>query len=644
MKYLSLFSGIGGFELGIQQAYETKRDSYVQEKRGGKKTSQVKLQKVKEGLHSVSRKTTLSTSNGDNELSNPSTNKRQPTCIGYSEIDKYATSIYQHHFPNHKNYGDITKINAEELPDFDFLCGGFPCQSFSIAGKRGGFNDTRGTLFFDIARILKIKQPRLLLLENVKGLLSHDEGRTFATIISTLTELGYDLQWHVLNSKNFGVPQNRERVFIIGHLRGTSRPKVFPFGSDGKISNREDGGLQREVQAEGSEDGQDSGYPDSEIPQDGSDRHLHQIIGGSQGERVYDPKGLATTIASQAGGLGAKTGLYMVDDPSRKTGVVDKNIAPTLRSETHGNLPVIIQKIGNNKESEDYVERELVGSLKSSNQTNPRSGGTSLIAIDPYNNKEIDPKTATTLRTNYQNGNTWVAPKIKDSVEIDSLTKQGLKNILEVYANASKTNANSILSLLRQEIREKEASKWGLRSVISLYSEKVLQSNLYGERFRSTTHQKQTMGNNSLSRSENDTSGNLWTVWEKECKRCASQGWKPHEQQLEQFDKDLQRMPQQTTSRTQELRTLWKTTEGSELLQQALHSIQEIWKSSLHQVRIRRLSPTECARLQGFPDNWADYGVNEKGERVIISDTQKYKVFGNAVTVNVITEIIKRLI
>ena len=204
MKYLSLFSGIGGFELGIQQAYDNR------ELLQGKTTE---------------------------DLSANSTNTKErqtrATCIGYSEVDKYAIQIYEKHF-NHKNYGDITTIIPSTLPSFDLLVGGFPCQSFSIAGKRKGFTDTRGTLFFEIARIVREKQPRLLLLENVKGLLSHDKGRTFYTIISTLDELGYDCQWQVLNSKNFGVPQNRERVFIVGHLRGTSRPKVFPITETGK--------------------------------------------------------------------------------------------------------------------------------------------------------------------------------------------------------------------------------------------------------------------------------------------------------------------------------------------------------------------------------------------------------------------------
>lgn len=150
-------------------------------------------------------------------------------CAGFSEINEYAAKVYSSHFPSHHNYGDITRIAAESLPDFDLLCGGFPCQAFSLAGRRLGFSDTRGTLFFDLARILRAKRPRLCVFENVKGLLSHDEGRTFKTIISALDDVGYDCQWQVLNSRHFGVPQNRERVFIVGHLRGESRPEVFPL-------------------------------------------------------------------------------------------------------------------------------------------------------------------------------------------------------------------------------------------------------------------------------------------------------------------------------------------------------------------------------------------------------------------------------
>ena len=162
-------------------------------------------------------------------IHNAAVGRRNVELVGYSEIDKYAVQVFEKHFKGVKNYGDITKIEAEKLPDFDCLVGGFPCQAFSIAGRRHGFNDTRGTLFYDLARILRAKQPRLFVFENVKGLCNHDGGKTFRTIIATIDELGYDCQWQVLNSKNFGVPQNRERIIIVGHLRGTTRPQVFPI-------------------------------------------------------------------------------------------------------------------------------------------------------------------------------------------------------------------------------------------------------------------------------------------------------------------------------------------------------------------------------------------------------------------------------
>jgi len=146
------------------------------------------------------------------------------------------------------NFGDITEIVASSLPDFDLLVGGFPCQAFSIAGKRAGFDDTRGTLFFDLARIIKEKQPSMVLLENVKGLLSHEGGDTFRTIISTLDELGYDVEWQILNSKDFGVPQNRERVFIIGHLGGFGGRQIFPIGIHDKVPAKEDKGDESEAE------------------------------------------------------------------------------------------------------------------------------------------------------------------------------------------------------------------------------------------------------------------------------------------------------------------------------------------------------------------------------------------------------------
>lgn len=135
-------------------------------------------------------------------------------CVGFSEIDKFASSVYQYHF-NHRSYGDAARIVWDDVEDFELFVGGFPCQAFSIAGKRKGFDDTRGTLFFEIARALSNKQPMLAVLENVKGLVSHDNGKTLKTILETLQSLGYYTNYEIVNSKNFGVPQNRERIFFL---------------------------------------------------------------------------------------------------------------------------------------------------------------------------------------------------------------------------------------------------------------------------------------------------------------------------------------------------------------------------------------------------------------------------------------------
>ena len=200
-------------------------------------------------------------------------------CVGHCEIDKYADASYRaiHNIREEERYyPDATKIDPTDLPPFELPCGGFPCQSYSTAGHRLGFADPRGTLFFELARLAEARRPPYLFFENVPGLLSHDKGRTFGTILSTLGKLGYYVEWSVLNSANFHVAQSRRRVFLIGYLDPRCAGKVFPItGNDGKA--------------------------------------LIQIIGGPQGSRVYDPAGVACTQTAGVGGMGGKTGLYLVD-------------------------------------------------------------------------------------------------------------------------------------------------------------------------------------------------------------------------------------------------------------------------------------------------------------------------------------------
>jgi len=258
IKYFSMFTGVGGFELGIERANDLRRiqQRFSEGERNGKnnknkrgdgdsrKFSCTGFELGIERANNVGRTSEeCSNDEGNKSSFNESNGRGRRSCsfssVGFSEIDKYASELLKQKFPSVKNYGDATKIIPSKLPDFNLLVGGFPCQAFSIAGKRRGFEDTRGTLFYDIARILKVKRPEYILLENVKGLLSHDRGRTFGTIIATLSELGYVVQWMVLNSKFFEVPQNRERVFIIGSLRGEPIPEILPLGENDKNDNQE---------------------------------------------------------------------------------------------------------------------------------------------------------------------------------------------------------------------------------------------------------------------------------------------------------------------------------------------------------------------------------------------------------------------
>ena len=203
-------------------------------------------------------------------------------CIGFCEKDKFARKSYEAMYDTKGEWfhDDITTIDPTRLPKADLWCAGSPCQNVSIAGKRAGLYGERSGLFFTFVELIKSQKeedkPEWVLLENVKGLLSSGGGRDYLDYLSILDEAGYDLEWQVFNSKDYGVPQNRERIYTIGHLRRKGRRQVLPISRE-------------------------------------SSSHLKQLVGGMQSYRVYDPSGIATTLVGEGGGLGAKTGLYLID-------------------------------------------------------------------------------------------------------------------------------------------------------------------------------------------------------------------------------------------------------------------------------------------------------------------------------------------
>lgn len=232
-------------------------------------------------------------------------------CKLYNDCDKYATSVYNKNFGTNWKARDIRKVGNEEIPKHSLLTAGFPCQSFSIAGKRMGFEDTRGTLFFEIARIVKEHRPQFLLLENVKGILSHDDGRTINVILATLDELGYDVEWECINSKYFSVPQNRERIFLVGHSRDNSSRQIFPLGqNNSKLSKKK--GREQTISESGISSTLKAQYykisADSTYVVEG-EKKVNRLIGlydtekGShQAGSVYDTNGIAPTLDDAQGG------------------------------------------------------------------------------------------------------------------------------------------------------------------------------------------------------------------------------------------------------------------------------------------------------------------------------------------------------
>jgi DNA (cytosine-5)-methyltransferase 1 len=237
--------------------------------------------------------------------------------VGFMEVDKYANAVLASRFPEVKNYGDINSCTISELPDFDILSGGFPCQDLSVAGERKGLSGSRSGLFFSWAKILKEKAPSYFILENVMGLFSSQGGWDFALLQAEVASAGYHVEWGVVNAKWF-TPQNRERVFIIGYPRGEPRREVFPIE-----------GNEREVRKVGRDISfcLDSNYFKGPSPMGHQSRRRQLIQVGnvdtkghnSLWGRVYDPEGLGVTLKAEGGGTGAKTGLYKVALTERRT-------------------------------------------------------------------------------------------------------------------------------------------------------------------------------------------------------------------------------------------------------------------------------------------------------------------------------------
>ena len=560
IKFIDLFAGIGGFRYGLERANNNRE--FLQDPEAKK------LQKDK-----------------------PNVKKRQIgfNCVYSNEWDKYASQIYKKHY-GECDTRDITTIPTTDIPDHDLLVGGFPCQAFSIAGKRAGFNDTRGTLFFEIARIAKDHQPMFMLLENVKGLISHNGGKTLEVILETLQQLGYYTNYEVHNSKNFGVPQNRERIFFLcTHIKS-----LLSVGQNKKITTSERiiqewlfqillNNLKEAQKVQGTES-KDwvLGYL------------LCQEISRNpelKGENILD--GITPH-------MGENTSLF-------QAGEVWQNIDTWLSKSSAGNLKelnksTILTEIKKIIESRTYTYSQmfraiLLASVLLRKYSNPLWNEvlSSLILIqEDTKHERINNKAKKGIIT--ESGTLHLTDNLQDFSKCFSLRHLRGEPRPKVFpfgeSEGKNVSTEQKINQLNQPVHSNDRvyGKDGISPALNTAQGGRRQPKVYmlgehrtelGKKTRREIRHKE--GRDSTLRGKDHKEYRPTTVEEANC-----------------------------------------LTTGKENIEKWL----------IKDMKIRRLTPTECERLQGFPDGWTE-GV---------SDTQRYKCLGNAVTTNVVTEIGKKFL
>ena len=242
-------------------------------------------------------------------------------CVYSNEWDKHAQKVYFNNFGDLPE-GDITLVDEKQIPKHDILCAGFPCQAFSISGKQRGFEDSRGTLFFDVARIVKEKRPKVVFMENVKNLAKHDGGKTLEVIQATMEELGYEFNQKVLSSVNYGIPQKRERIYMVCFRKDIVNanfnfkyPKSIPL-----TKHVEDFLIPEEEIPKNLFVTREDTYMENKTDNVYSNKPIRMGIvnKGGQGERIYSTKGIAITLSAYGGGAFSKTGGYLINGKTRK--------------------------------------------------------------------------------------------------------------------------------------------------------------------------------------------------------------------------------------------------------------------------------------------------------------------------------------
>lgn len=541
--------------------------------------------------------------------------KHGHNCVAFAEIDKFAKQSYRaiYDTENEEELDDITSVTDEHFRlyrgQIDIITGGFPCQAFSIAGNRRGFEDTRGTIFFHIARAIKEIQPSYVLLENVKGLLSHDKGRTYGTIVQALDELGYFIEWGLFNSKYWGVPQNRERVYILVTRKDVwKEPKLFNLVKQ----------------------------------QTSVDTRLFDILETNVDESYYlsEEKTRKLTLNED---LSGKLNHYDYRDVDSVHSV--NRVSPTLNTMQGGDrqpkvaVPVLTPDRLNKRQNGRRFKEDNDPMFTLTSQD--RHG----IAVREATKKGYaEAMEGDSVNTSFPNSKTRrgrVGKQVAQTLQAGEVN-QGVVIGGDFDAKEIERNTFEILRTLQKEIGEKEVAKWRSRILDTFQQEEILRQSVYEkgldtEQDEKKLERKEQSGERKIEDSTFDGQKVLRKMPIDKEFRCSPHGRGSIQQFAREFTSIMQKLSHET-SQEKNLYHLRETTQGIRLLQQTLYKIQEIWESKLlkkQSVRIRKLTEKECWRLQGFSDEQF-YKAKNSG----VSKSQLYKQAGNAVTVNVVDAIV----
>lgn len=551
-------------------------------------------------------------------------------CVGFCEFDKFALQSYKaiHDTTDEVEYHDITAVTDDEIRELaksrriDIIAGGFPCQAFSVAGKRQGFDDTRGTIFFEIARFINIIKPRYFICENVKGLFSHDKGRTFRTILGAMAELGYCVEWQVLNSKDFGVPQNRERIFLVGHLGTGSGGKVFPiFGADGENT--------------------------SELQDTRKAVRLGNIYGRNKGTgytgNVWDKNHICPTLDTAQGGNRMPLILDDIEKAKTTKGVI---VADQALKETNEACTLdanYFKGLGCNQARTDV----LVAPVLTPDRMEKRQNGRRMkepgepaftltaqdrhgVAIIPNEINVIgnySPSNHEASRVVHPEG---VAPCVKENH--GTVTAVAVPEIIDVYNKRKITNGICGTLTANGNTSSTHCGTFGvvvdekmdfakLPAIVDDQGRTTKQLELkdYVPTLRAQSHGNEPKVIDAIYNNRPPRETDICPTLRSErqgllVKEATKQGY------AEAFEGDSVNLAQ-PTSETRRGR-VGKGIANTITCQDHMGVVDGI--------RIRKLTPRECWRLQGFPDEYFD-----RAKAAGVSDSQLYKQAGNAVTVNV---------